>query len=223
MRKLTTLRSKLSEERRQLVAHVPPPTTATSRPAMSDLEREAERLDQYYYAHWQSIEALHLQEAFKNQSLKIDHDWHQHESNLDKEYAEKRERLTGQKQATQSSAPDAHHSNSKWHHPEKQSTLIHTAPVIRPVTGSTARRNSGSMSAYTMTGRAANWFSSCCYPSIICCILIAELSRLEREQEEAMKALQKQKVEAKRWLLRQQIRFTVQMDEVRCVCVYYVG
>eukprot|EP01031_Cornospumella_fuschlensis_P038195 gene38195-46411_t len=77
MRKLTTLRSKLAEERRHVAAHAPPPS-APSRPGMSELEREAERLEHHYYANWQSIEALHLQEAFKNQSHKIDHDWHQH-------------------------------------------------------------------------------------------------------------------------------------------------
>lgn len=44
---------------------------------------------------------------------------------------------------------------------------------------------------------------------------LGELQKIEREYEDSLAALQRQKADAKRWLLRQQIRFAAQCEEVR--------
>jgi hypothetical protein len=45
--------------------------------------------------------------------------------------------------------------------------------------------------------------------------LSAQLERIQREYEQAAEAMQKQKADAKRWLLRQQVRLQAQAVEVQ--------
>lgn len=132
------------------------------------------------------------QEAFQSQALKIDHEWNAHEQALLNEFNERRERIAGtQRQSpSHSLSPIESGGDRRWHHPEKQSTLIHTAPVLTPTRpqSQSQRRSSAAF---------------------------GELAKVERDYEEALAELQQQKADAKRWLARQQIRFAAQCEELR--------
>lgn len=196
-RRWAALEAKLTEERRALrpsTAQAPPAMAAApSKPAQytaADLDREAERLDVDYFRNWQRYEGLHLQEAFKSQAAKIDHEWGTHEAVLLADFQEKRDRLIGrQSPAPSPQQPSAAADDKRWHHPEKQQTLIHTAPVLSPQRPVAQRRPSASS--------------------------LTELARAQRDYDEALAGLHKQKADAKRWLLRQQIRFTAQSEELQ--------
>ncbi len=201
-RKWQTLRTKLEDERKALrqTSHSAQHAYASSssKPTFqscsaADLDKEAERLELDYYNNWLQYEMLHLQEAFKFQSHKIDHEWGTHEATLLADFVEQKERLTGTRdkskirQGTQQSTDSP---QRRWHHAEKQSTLIQTAPVLSP---QVQRRSNASCN------NSQN---------------VSELLRIEREYEDALAGLQRQKADAKRWLRRQQIRFAAQSDEL---------
>lgn len=169
------------------------------------LLQEEERLLVDYYRNWHRYETFHLQEAFASQMARIDRDWSVHENNLKQEYDEKRETITGKLPSSntpsnaQSSDDNAHSLNSKkWHHPEKQKALIHTAPVFSPSVSGSAR-NSSSKKSFDK-GIAT---------------VTAELQRLDREFQDAVQNLQRQKADAKKWLHRQQLRLGAQCEEVQ--------
>jgi hypothetical protein len=116
-----------------------------------DLAKEEERLSVDYYSHWYQYETIHLQEAFRLQTLKIDRDWNAHEMNLRNDFeAKKAPYLTssfssshGSGKSSNATTPTTRledekaadgHSHRQWHNAEKQKTLIHTAPVFTPST-----------------------------------------------------------------------------------------
>eukprot|EP00599_Poterioochromonas_sp_BG-1_P009733 CAMPEP_0173139554 /NCGR_PEP_ID=MMETSP1105-20130129/4328_1 /TAXON_ID=2985 /ORGANISM="Ochromonas sp., Strain BG-1" /LENGTH=435 /DNA_ID=CAMNT_0014052309 /DNA_START=207 /DNA_END=1514 /DNA_ORIENTATION=+ len=174
-----------------------------------DLEREEERLQIDYYSHWHEYEMLHLQEAFRLQSAKIDNDWLQHEVQLKSEYDSKKAPFLPKSATMSDPAQSAENSfaattpqPNRWHNAEKQKTLIHTAPVFSPSTHQLSRPSSAMRrgSKSSKESAMANTL---------------ELDRLDREYQETLGTLLRQKADAKRWLLRQQIRLNAQCDEVK--------
>ena len=124
------------------------------------------RLDAYYNSRWGELEAFNISEAFKSQvaikdsllssheskyllllkRAKVDMEWGKHEQVLLQDYLGKRRALTGVAAET-SSAPVVStptKADDRWQHPEKQKSLIHTAPVLSPKSGAAAATASGS-------------------------------------------------------------------------------
>lgn len=162
---------------------------------------EEERLQIDYNRNWHRYEVFHLQEAFKSQTARIDRDWNTHEESLKNDFDTKKAAIVGPAATTAGKAKTGSDNNEdlKWQHPEKQKTLIHTAPVFTP-----ARASTSSTTAATTTNNAAANSKN-----------VAELQRLERDYQDALTSLLKQKTDAKKWLYRQQVRLTAQCEEVR--------
>jgi hypothetical protein len=128
-------------------------------PTNDDLDEESLRLEQDYNRNFLAYEGFNLSEAFKSHKLKVDKDWGVHELLLEEDYKSRRFSITGYRvqnsthfsilQSTYivffccydsgneelraTAAPLADAQENRWQHPEKQKTLIHTAPVLSPV------------------------------------------------------------------------------------------
>jgi hypothetical protein len=106
-----------------------------------DLEIESMRLEREYNRSWQEIEMFHISEAFKSQKQRIDVEWGAHLDSLNEAYDRKMRSLAGPDSAaspSRSSSTKAAAGEGRWHHAEKQKTLIHTAPVLSPSSGGMA-------------------------------------------------------------------------------------
>ena len=113
------------------------------------------RLIEDYNRNWFECEGFNLNEAFKSQTAKVNADWQIHETSITDEYNSKRKQLCkvvfthsthyfpsyfpshlqdenhiSSNASSKTSSPDG--LDSRWQHPEKQKTLIHTAPVLSP-------------------------------------------------------------------------------------------
>ena len=117
------------------------PATAAVRkdntPTADELEAEAERLECDYNKNWYKYENFNLQEAFKSQNNRIENDWGTHEKALEDEYQGRREKILGPSAAARTPQSPSQQQGQgqqdpRWQHPEKQKTLIHTAPVLTP-------------------------------------------------------------------------------------------
>lgn len=104
-----------------------------------DIEIESLRLEEDYNKNWLDIESFHIQEAFKSQKERIDSEWAVHFDRLSSQYEAKRHSIIGSRDQASSAGGKRNGSSSvqgadgRWQHPEKQKTLIHTAPVFSPV------------------------------------------------------------------------------------------
>ena len=175
------------------------PRSGAAQPVPFDLEVEAERLEYEYSRNWYKYENFNLTEAFNSQSARVEKDWEQHEDSLAADYAASRAKITGVAQERVAHATGVA-EDARWQHPEKQKTLIHTAPVHSPSSSlefGRARTASGGTSGGLSRQRAA------------------DLERLDREHAAVCYSLQSQKGDAKRWLHRQQVRLVAQVEEVR--------
>jgi hypothetical protein len=109
-----------------------------------EIDAEEERIKSDYYKNWHNYETYHLNQAFSSQLSRIDADWSSHEREIHNDYANKKAGITGYRatalnDVSAQQQPEA----SRWQHPEKQKTLIHTAPVFspqRPSSGKGARK-----------------------------------------------------------------------------------
>lgn len=114
-----------------------------------DLAKEEERLNLDYHQRWYQIEMIHLQEAFRLQSCKIDSDWGQHERTIRNEYETKKASLlpkgSSDFQSHQNNLDNEQQQQQRWHSAEKQKTLIHTAPVFTPSTHQLNRPSSSNV------------------------------------------------------------------------------
>lgn len=109
-----------------------------------DLEMEELRLEEDYNRNWMRHEGFHLQEAFRSQQNKLDREWDVYTEQLHDAVNEKKKSILGNNYAMHMeklnlgrSGGNATKDNSdtaeRFHHPEKQKSLIHTAPVLSPV------------------------------------------------------------------------------------------
>lgn len=108
-----------------------------------DLEVEAVRLEMEYNKHWFEIESFHINEAFKSQKDRIDAEWGTHLDNLNEAYDKKIRTLTGEEISETRTSKSNQSQTGRWHNAEKQKTLIHTAPVLSPTTGTPSAAGSG--------------------------------------------------------------------------------
>lgn len=174
--------------------------------SLSDaIKREEARLIEDYNRNWFEYEGFNLKEAFKSQTAKVNADWETHETSITDEYNNKRKLLTKDENqvlsnvASKTSSPDGF--DSRWQHPEKQKTLIHTAPVLSPskkeqVSVSNKVKKTGSKTSNDIANQI-------------------ELERIERVYSETMQSLAKQKQTAVLWMDRQSIRLHAQLNEVK--------
>lgn len=85
-----------------------------------------------YCANWFAFENYNLQQAFRSQSARVESDWQSHEAVVLGEFRSRKEKLLGVAESGSASSPASYHHDHRWQHPEKQKTLIHTAPVLTP-------------------------------------------------------------------------------------------
>jgi hypothetical protein len=188
----------------------------------SDLEAESARLEESYNRNWLMYEGFHLNEAFQSQFQRVEKDWSVHETALKDDFQTKRRQIVGPdlhdssdtgRGGNTSAGGDNNGYDARWQHPEKQKTLIHTAPVLAPT-----NNNSGSGRPNTVGGGKARGARSkedsaevricvsvhdCVLPAYM---LLLQLDRLERQLNSQLEALQRQKENAHRWMHRQKAR-----------------
>jgi hypothetical protein len=128
-------------------------------PSSEELEKERERLEIDYNTNWFKYEIFNLQEAFNSQSARVESDWRNHEDAIIEEFSARKGKMTG---VVPAASPErggsAADEQSRWHHPEKQKTLIHTVPVLAPSTAgaATAAYAAHESSRGTLLSRGAN-------------------------------------------------------------------
>lgn len=143
IRKWELFRDKLKRERSQLLQEISS-KQLSNQVEMSPIDLEAERLQADYYKNWLQYEGLHLNNAFQSQLSRIDNDWSVHEQSIHQEYGSKKAAILGISHTDDIYRSDQRHDDGRWQHPEKQKTLIHTAPVFTPVRPSSAQRSHNS-------------------------------------------------------------------------------
>lgn len=121
-----------------------------------DIEIESLRLEEDYNKNWLDIESFHIQEAFKSQKERIDSEWGVHFDRLSAQFEAKRNEIVGKRErvsvtSSASPSPLGQSQEGRWQHPEKQKTLIHTAPVFSPVQEKD-KQGSGSKGSKTAVG-----------------------------------------------------------------------
>lgn len=172
-------------------------------PTPEEIEVESERLDYEYSKNWYKYENFNLQEAFQSQSARVENDWKTHENSIADEFNARRTKITGIDHSRHAQHNHASvDSDQRWQHPEKQKTLIHTAPVHSP---NSTLNSSGDFGRGGLASRGGGRQQR----------NSAELDRLEKEYKQVMESLQNQKGDAKRWLHRQQVRLVAQTEQVR--------
>ena len=104
----------------------------------SDLEMEDLRLEEEYNRNWLQHEGFHLQEAFRSQRNKLDREWATYTEQIYEVTNAKKRSLLGNnygayvEKQNHPSPANGNSNDERFHHPEKQKSLIHTAPVITP-------------------------------------------------------------------------------------------
>ena len=145
IRKWEQLNEKFKKDRNQLRNLLKRQSSPSIDNPTVTLEAEEERLAMDYYKNWHQYESYHLQQAFQSQLARIDADWLNHEKTVQREYEVKKAAILGVQHNHISTDYNDQHNN-RWQHPEKQKTLIHTAPVFTPNTSlrpSSAHKLSG--------------------------------------------------------------------------------
>lgn len=110
---------------------------------LSAIDAEEDRLLADYYKNWLQYEGFHLNQAFQSQQSRIDNDWATHEKSLHNEFTAKRVSVVGTGHIENNYEDMNKVDDNRWQHPEKQKTLIHTAPVFTPVRPASGRKVSG--------------------------------------------------------------------------------
>eukprot|EP00596_Hydrurales_sp_CCMP1899_P001011 CAMPEP_0119034486 /NCGR_PEP_ID=MMETSP1177-20130426/1473_1 /TAXON_ID=2985 /ORGANISM="Ochromonas sp, Strain CCMP1899" /LENGTH=295 /DNA_ID=CAMNT_0006991947 /DNA_START=355 /DNA_END=1239 /DNA_ORIENTATION=+ len=148
---------------------------------VADLDDESVRLEEEYNRNFLHYEGFHLVEAFKSQASKVDKDWAVHESALEDDYRARRKGITGSDELKSAQVIQQHEEN-RWQHPEKQKTLIHTAPVFVPQHNSSGSTHKGSGNRKEDNAKSNK-----------------ELERLDYQYSFALESLSDQKSGALRW------------------------
>lgn len=178
-------------------------TAGSDEVTILDIEIESLRLEEDYNKNWLEIEGFHIEEAFKSQKERIDSEWAVHFDRLNSQYETKRRQIIGQHTKTTESDKSSYRSSeSRWQHPEKQKTLIHTAPVFSPSVGSSKKMAVGSGVRAVRTKGSTSAKEQ------------MELDRLEKQHAHMMGSLHSQKANAVRWMRHQETRLTAQNEGI---------
>lgn len=101
-------------------------------PTAEEMNRETLRLEEDYNQNWLKYEEYNLRTAFASQIARVESDWIAQEMALADDFNARKAQLTGQSALDSPSRQAAGGNSDRWQHPEKQKTLIHTAPVLSP-------------------------------------------------------------------------------------------
>jgi hypothetical protein len=101
-------------------------------PSVDDMNRETLRLEHDYNKNWHKYEEYNLRSAFKSQIARVENDWIAQEVSLTEDYNSRKAAIVGSSALDSPSRQAAAGNSDRWQHPEKQKTLIHTAPVLSP-------------------------------------------------------------------------------------------
>eukprot|EP01041_Mallomonas_annulata_P006365 gene6365-12867_t len=187
--------------------------TSVDEGEIDPIAMEALRLDHIYNEHWYQFEGFNLEEAFRSQRTRIETEWEVHRNTLSDSFRQRRKSLLGSSDSSDNPSATATVQDERWHHPEKQKTLIHTAPVMSP---STSTSNNGSSSpekgrAVGSGVRAVRSRGSDGSPAHV----QVELDNLELEYRKSLEAMDKQKTNATRWMMRQRVRLVAQAEVIQ--------
>lgn len=237
IRRWNALDAKLTKERDRLKSEIQSSTSIVLKPldnagmtttrakaelTEEDLDEEAARLEEDYNRNWLEYEGFSLREAFKSQKVRVDSEWAVHENAILEEYLAKKNELTGKSFSMMTpSSPTSHQSNvapdsgGRWQHPEKQKTLIHTAPVLSP----TSKKEKNASSSGSGSGSSGSSSPFALSPQNspkrgASAAVAAELEKLDQSYQLSKMSLDRQKAGAVRWMSRQQIRLLAQAEEV---------
>lgn len=167
-----------------------------------DIEIESLRLEEDYNKNWLDIESFHIQEAFKSQKERIDTEWSTHIDRLNSQYDAKCKEVIGQKDKDDTrNTRSGQNMDGRWQHPEKQKTLIHTAPVFSPTADRKIPVGSGVRAVRTKGNGASSKQQ-------------AELDNLRRQHSQMMDSLLAQKGNAVRWMRHQETRLRAQNEGI---------
>ena len=141
----------------------------------------------------------------------VESEWNKHENQLYEKYMQKRRAITGRSEIV-NSPKKAVGDENRWQSPEKQKSLIHTAPVFSP--NSTSPSGSG-----TKAVRGFNRERSSSLTSLTASVSSTdstnpELEKLDISYKKALKSAEVKKSSALRWITRQSIRLLAQCSEV---------
>jgi len=147
------------------------------------------------YRDWPQHERNNLQMAFNLQVQRVETEWSTYEVQMRADYEAQRSKLEGKcaEIKMSSTVPGGSSSGGKWKDKEKQSRLIHTAPVFTPEAGGAIRSRSPNRLSTDKNVQK-------------------ELEQLDSAFEDARARIQFQKRSALRWISRQSARMEVQIQ-----------
>mmetsp|Transcript_63608 Transcript_63608/g.143485 ORF Transcript_63608/g.143485 Transcript_63608/m.143485 type:complete len:423 (-) Transcript_63608:126-1394(-) len=153
---------------------------------------EERRLWRVAQASMGDSERLHLAEALKLQLRRVDADWNAHEEQMHADYEAQRAEIEGRRveERTLVATP-----SGPWKSKEKQSRLIHTAPIIQP---------EGTMNFASSSSDMGDLGDSEA--------MEVQLRQLDTAFAKAKAKVAYQKQNAVRWILRQNNRMLVQIS-----------
>jgi len=184
--------------------------------SLDKIELESKRLEQIYNDRWYEFEGFNLEEAFRAQKTRLETEWDAHRLTLSDSFRTRKKALLGTTDAMEvPSSRDSHKSQDvRWHHPEKQRTLIHTAPVLTPSIlvskDATEREKAVGSAVRAVRSRVGDGPVSAVQQQ-----LQLELDSLESEYKKSLDAMDQQKGAALRWMNRQKIRLLAQAQVVQ--------
>lgn len=161
------------------------------------IDLEERRIRKHAMDNWAEHEQFNLSVAFDSQVRRLEDEWKQHETRMRTEFNSQRAALTGQNAAPAAAATS---NRSPWKSKEKQSRLIHTAPVIEPTANLQHRKGT----------RSAEH----------------ELRQLEAAFQQASTRVARQKQSSLLWIRRQSLRMNAQVEgysSVKRLCGRQIG
>ncbi|CBJ31731.1 hypothetical protein Esi_0278_0041 [Ectocarpus siliculosus] len=180
-------------------------------------------------ARWAEDERFNLKNAFGLQLQRLEMDWEAHEIKVREEYDTHRDQIRSRSGMSTPGGGDgarygsrggtgvadaASASSMPWRSREKQSRLIHTAPVFQPETGrASSAGGAGGQNSAQVAGRTGGGLGKNGDVGYWARGAATELERLDEAFAAVGAQVSAQKEAAKKWTRRQRIRMEV------CVCV----
>ncbi|CAM9168820.1 unnamed protein product [Ectocarpus fasciculatus] len=179
-------------------------------------------------ARWAEDERFNLKNAFGLQLQRLELDWEAHEIKVREEYDTHRAQIRSRSGISASGGGDgtrygtrgvggvadaASSSSAPWRSREKQSRLIHTAPVFQPETGmASSAGGTGGRNSAQVAGRPGGGLGRNSDVGYWARGAATELERLDEAFAAVGAQVRAQKEAAKKWIRRQRIRMEAQTD-----------
>lgn len=160
-------------------------------------------------------ERFHIANAFALQLERVDVEWSAHEEQMKQDYAARRSRIQGRDvERTTVQTPVG-----RWKSKEKQSRLIHTAPVQEPSSQISMLKDTQTSSEAKVRGDKKSRPQSKAQQKEEVAVKLAEL---EQSYNEAKLRMKFEKQSAKRFIERQSLRMNAQIDAM-AKCKHFLG